>query len=466
MALPFALFAMIAGMALTSAAVVATINVQQGSHHDASTKSAIAVADAGANIARSRIDRYAVVLASQPCLKLGPSGVLEGTTAEADGWCPAVPGTVGGGEYSYRVSPAGATCGEKYKLCVVSTGTVGGVSRRIEVAYNETAVEETKIEETVGTTESGSSPIVEGLIGQEAVEVTGSADIQVGIGTNGDVTVTGKGATVCRDVRHGVGHKFQAPSGTWCAGYKETEQNKTVPPVSSFMPSNIATSNSDSRLVACTKTKPIKEPANCELDSFTGNRKSTYPWDAAHRAISIGGNDVLTVNGGDYWVCSLELGGTSQLIMGASAQVRFFFDTPEHCGLSPGATQLSLGGNNRITSSNKSVYPAFYFLGPSNVDLKGNTGADELVIYGAETTINVTGSATYKGVMAGKKIIVSGNAHIEDDSTYKPPTEITPVTVKTEPKTSKYVTARYYSPQFYVECIGPAASGTAPNASC
>ena len=66
MALPFALFAMVAGMALTSAAVVATINVQQGSHRDSSSKSAIAVADAGANIARSRIDRYAVVLASNP----------------------------------------------------------------------------------------------------------------------------------------------------------------------------------------------------------------------------------------------------------------------------------------------------------------------------------------------------------------------------------------------------------------
>jgi hypothetical protein len=468
MALPFTLFAMLAGMALASAAVVATINVQQGSHRDSSTKSAIAVADAGANIARSRINRYAVILASKPCLKLGASGVLEGTTAESDGWCPAVPGTVGGGTYSYRVSPAGSKCGEKYGLCVVSTGTVGEASRRIEVAYTETPVEETKIEETVGTTESSSSPIVEGLIGLEAVEIEGSADIQVGIGTNGDVTVKDKGSRVCRDVRHGVGHKFQAPSGTWCAGYKETEQNKTMPPVSSFMPSNIETSNSDSRLVACTQTKPTKLPVNCELDSFTGNRnKSTYPWDAAHRALSIGGNDVLTVSGGDYWICSLELGGTSQLIMGAIAQVRFFFDTPEHCGLSPGATQLTIGGNNRISSSNKSVYPAFYFLGPSNVSLKGNSGTDELVVYGSETTINLTGSATYKGVMAGKKIIVSGSGHIEDDSTYKPPAEVTPVTEKTAPKTSKYVTARYYSPQFYVECAGGAAAqGSAPNASC
>jgi hypothetical protein len=166
MALPVALFAMIAGMALTSAVVVATINVQQGSHRDTATKGAIGVADAGASIARSRIDRYAVVLAGDPCLKLGTSGVLEGAEAEADGWCPAVTGTVGGGEYSYRVSPAGTTCGEKYRLCVVSTGTVGEASRRIEVAFSETPREETRTEETTGTTESPGSPGFEGLIGE------------------------------------------------------------------------------------------------------------------------------------------------------------------------------------------------------------------------------------------------------------------------------------------------------------
>jgi hypothetical protein len=467
MALPIAFFVMIAGMALVSAAVMASVNVQQGSHRDSSTKSAIAVADAGANIARSRIDRYAVVLASSPCLELGATGVLKGTKAASDGWCPAVTGLVGGGEYSYRVSPAGSKCGE-YTLCVVATGTVGGISRRVEVAFGETPVEETKTEGTITTTESGNSPIVEGLIGEEGVEIGGSADVQVGVGSNGDVVIpSGKGSTLCGDVRHGVGRpKFDPPSGTWCAGYHETESNKTLPPVSSFMPSDIATNNSDPRLAVCTKTKPVKEPTDCELDSFTGKRKSTYPWGAEKRAISIGGNDVLTVNGGDYWVCSLELGGTSQLIMGATARVRFFFDTPEHCGLSPGATQLSLGGNNRISSSNPSVYPAFYFLGASNVNLKGNAGTDELVVYGKEATINIIGNATFKGVFAGKKVIVWGSGHVANDGTYKPPSEITPVTEKTEPKKSTSVTARFYSPQFYVECTGPATQGAVPNANC
>jgi hypothetical protein len=260
-----------------------------------------------------------------------------------------------------------------------------------------------------------------------------------------------------------------------------TEGNKSLPPVSSFMPSSIATSNSNYRLVQCTKTKPTPEPTGCELDTFSGKRDTTTPWNPTTRAISVAANDTLTVSGGDYWICSINLAGNSQLIMSSSAQVRFFFDTPEHCGLSAGSNQISLTGNSRIASTNKLVMPAFYLLGsttiPTSVSLGGNANTeDEFVIYGPNTTINIVGNATYKGVMAGKKIAVVGNGKVENDSAYKPPAEITPVTEigkekekeKTSGGTTKktITTARYYSPQFYVECTGTPAAGAAPNSSC
>jgi hypothetical protein len=490
MALPVALFAMIAGMALSGAVVVSTIDVQQGSHRDSSTKSAIAVADAGANIARARIDRYAGVLATKECLKLGTGGVLEGTTKEKDGWCPTVEGTVGGGKYAYRVSPAGSTCGE-YKLCVVATGTVGEVSRRIEVAYSESAVTETIENKTTGTETGGStttgttgtpgSPGIEGVIGLEGIELNGNGEIHVNVGTNGDVTGNGN-TKVCGDIRHGIGKAFK-PTGNakQCEKYVITEGNKTLPPVTSFMPSNIATVNSNYRLARCTKTKPTKEPTGCELDSFSGNRNPNKPWDPTTRSITVDGNDTLTVSGGDYWVCSVSISGNAQLIMAASAQVRFFFDTPEHCGLSSGANQISITGNSRIATSNPAVMPAFYLLGstaiPTGVDLGGNGAtANEVVVYGPNTTVKISGNGLYRGVIAGKKVIVSGNGNIENSTSYKPPAEITPVTEtksSSEEKTTTgsttketITTARYYSPQFYVECTGLPAAGAAPNASC
>lgn len=490
MALPVALFAMIAGMALASAAVVATVNVQEGSHRDSSTKSAIAVADAGANIARMRIDRYAVVLATKPCMKLNSSGVLEGAVAESDGWCPAVTGTVGGGKYSYRVSPAGSTCGE-YKLCVVSTGTVAETSRRIEVAYNESPVTQTSSSSTTGSSTTGSTTTgttgssgssgFEGLIGQEGIELSGNADVRVGVGTNGNVTGSGN-ADFCGEVRHGIGKKFEKTgNASQCPGYSVSEGNKSLPPVSSFMPSNIATNNSDYRLVKCTKTKPTKEPTGCESDFYSGTRNSTKPWNASTRAITLSSNDTLTMSGGDYWVCSLSLSGNSQLIMASGVQVRLFFDTPEHCGLSAGAAQISMTGNTRIASTDKTVMPAFYLLGSTStatsVNIAGNASTtDEFVIYGPNTQINISGNGTYKGVIAGKKIVMSGNGKVEDDASYKPPAEVSPVTESNPSGTGTTTTgttstttstvARYFSPQFYVECTGLPAKGAAPNTSC
>jgi hypothetical protein len=260
-----------------------------------------------------------------------------------------------------------------------------------------------------------------------------------------------------------------------------TEGNKSLPPVSSFMPSNIATSNSDYRLVKCTKTNPTREPTGCELDAYSGNRNSIKPWDASTRSITLDANDTLTVSGGDYWVCSINLSGNSQLIMASGVQVRFFFDTPENCKLPSGAAQISLSGNTRIASTSKTVMPAFYLLGsttmPTSANLSGNAQTeDEFVIYGPNTSINLSGNATYRGVIAGKKIVMSGNGKVEDSSSYKPPAEITPVTesgtTKEKEKTSggtkkeTITTARYYSPQFYVECAGATAKGAAPNASC
>ncbi len=252
MALPVALFGMIASMALAGAAVVATVDVQRGSKRDNSSKSAIAAADAGANVARLRLARYATVLDSEtaPCLVVGTSGLLTASAAETVGgsaWCPPVSGTVGGATYSYRVSPVGTPCGV-YDLCVVSTGTADGVSRRIEVTYNsdgsgggsseETEEEETEEEEETGNDWSTGVGI-DGVIGVEKVEIDNNADARVGVGTNGDVYVHNNG-NVCGNIRHGIGKKATFENnGTQCKGYKITEGNLELPPVSSFMPTNM-----------------------------------------------------------------------------------------------------------------------------------------------------------------------------------------------------------------------------------
>lgn len=57
-AVPTALMALVASFAIASVAVMSTVDVQQGTKRDHDSKEAIAAADAGANIALLRLNRY------------------------------------------------------------------------------------------------------------------------------------------------------------------------------------------------------------------------------------------------------------------------------------------------------------------------------------------------------------------------------------------------------------------------
>lgn len=545
MALPVAVFAMVSSMGLAGAAVVATVDVQQGVGRDNASKAAIAAADAGANVARERQARYGYILNQfHPCLGIDPAtGKLAAVDTEEVGgqpWCPAIAGEVGEHGYTYRVSPVGTECGDE-DLCVVAEGNADGVTRRIEVTYERRElssevdektlfekareVEETRIkirqaerrdewekvnelqEQLKKELEELQEQVnAEGFIGREGIVLSGNADIRVGVGTNGNLVTDGN-ATICGDIRVGVGKTWtKSGNAKQCSGYETREGNVQLPPVSSFMPADIATNNSNARITACTSTNV---PVNCQKDSYTGNWKSKPPFNPATRAISVNANDTLTVGGGDYWICSITLNGNSQLIMADGARVRFFFDTPEHCGTS---NQITLNGNNRIAatgyqpSAGKFEIPGFFLLGSptgtSQVNLSGNfSSTNEMAIYGPDTFIDISGNATYKGVIVGRHIEMSGNGKVEQDAGFELPPELNPARVveeiktgtegggtetgppmteaeeleelqkeierwEEEQRTTTNSTAVSFEPNGYFECSGSPAPGEAPNAGC
>jgi hypothetical protein len=442
MALPTALFATIASFGLASAAVISSIDSQRGTTRDQYSKNAIAAADAGASVGMMRLNRFAGALSSSnPCLGLSGSTLVV-TTASGDGWCPAIAGSVGGATYSYRVSPlvSGAT------MNIVSTGTAGVVSRRVDVSFKTTTV--------------GSALEKEGLIGQGDIILDNNADIRVGIGTNGNVTVSNN-ANVCGNIRHGVGKQANFDNnGTQCSGYTVNSGNVTLPAVSTFIPTDIATNNSNYRMVKCVSTN---NPVGCQLDSYvTNNGKgptSTVPWNSTTRAITTDNNASLTLTGGDYFVCSLSLNNNSHLYIGATAQVRIFFDTPENCGLKAGAKQIDIQNNSDITATGYQPQigqynlPGFYLLGSPNIQTyaswSNNAGNAEFVLYGPNTDIEISNNATFTGVIAGKTVHIDENAIVKQDAGFKPP---------------QIGGAILYQRQSYVECTGATASP--PNASC
>jgi hypothetical protein len=471
-ALPTVLFAMVASMGVAGAAVVASVDVQQGAKRDSGSKSAIAAADAGANVATLRLARYSKTLATSECIGES-SGALVATKAVTTGgqaWCPPVSGTVGRGTYTYWISPAGSTCGG-YALCIVSVGKVDGVSRRIELTFNESGLEgggggTSEEEEEGGTSKLG----FEGLIGEDKLSITGNADIRVGIGTNGEVIGNNSAANVCGDIRVGIGKP--KPSVKQCSGYGVTYGNVNLPPVSSFMPSNIATVSANYRFTACS-SKGL--PTGCQTDGFTGhwNKEPFKPTGSPPRELSLGAQEALTVGGPDYWLCKLTLQGGSELIMKAGSKVRFFFDTPQHCGMPSGATQFEMTGSSRVTSTGYQStpgnfdMPGFFFSGNGRVYIGGNNGTNEMIVYGPESEIELKGNATYKGLIAGKTLLVTGSGVVKADAGYELPPELRPPPKTGEDKEGEVVrTSRLFTPQTYVECEGVAASGQAPNASC
>ena len=103
MALPTALFALVASFGLATAAVLSSIDAQRGSKYDSERKNAIAAADAGASVALLRLNRFQNQLTeATPCINALGQSVPE--TSPGSGWCPPVPvESVGGASYVYQV---------------------------------------------------------------------------------------------------------------------------------------------------------------------------------------------------------------------------------------------------------------------------------------------------------------------------------------------------------------------------
>lgn len=423
MAVPTALFATIAGMGLVTAAALSTVSAQRGTAGDQDRKSAIAAADAGANLALLRQNKVhsSSGFVASPCIGVGSGGTLTGTSPAADGWCPAVSGTVGGATYVYRVSPYTANAA----TVIVSTGTADGISRRIAV--------QTRLA-------SGSDIFEgEGAIGKNFVLVDGDGDIEANVGSNGNVTMSGGSATICGNIRHGVGGTISG-SGQ-CLGYQTSEGSRDLPPLSEAKRQQLATSNSNFRFTN-------------GADTYTGHGSF---WDATTRTLSTEPNSTLTLGGGDYFVCRMNLQGN--LIMAAGAQARIFFDTPEACGQTAGVRQLEMSSQASISSTGwdpaAGLYnlPGFYFFGSPNIDtvayVRGGASANEFLLYGPNTTVDAAGNSDWIGAVAAKSIYLHGTGGIvAPDGLQIPFIDIPP----------KYARDRY------VECVG--ATATPPNANC
>jgi hypothetical protein len=431
-ALPTVMTVTVIALGLGGAAALASISAQQGSVRDYDSKTAIAAADAGAERA---LYRYNQVLTTEEatCLVLS-GGVLVESAPPPSGWCPEVSGTIDDSTYVYRVRPL--QVGSRNQLEIVSTGTTDGITRRIEVTATS----------TTGRVFGEYS-----VIGNDQVTVDSNSTINGNTASNGDIALESN-SQICGNVQVGPGDDFE---GEICAGYGQGEGTIYLPLVDQ---GDVATNNSNARFFAPNGDPPPGDVRQGRKDRCAPGDPLAPDvcYDAATRTLIVGSNTSLTIGGENYSLCTLVLESNSDLIIADGAKARFYFDSPENCGLPDGAVQMQLNSNSRInTTSNIPSDAAFLFVGSNALDtwinLDSNTGVcSEFIVYAPLTFIDLDSNSRYCGAVAGKDV------HLDSF-----------VTVDSDPSNAGFEIPipLHFERSRYVECTGP-DNADSPDSGC
>jgi len=454
MAMPLVLTVIVIGLGFSAAAVTAAVSALNGSTVDQDSKSALAIADAGAQRALLTYNKI-VSTDPRPCvvkIGSGSSATYSNNTlpAATTPWCGAIGGAVdpdaqvGNGYFTYWVKPclfgvSGTGCqpgtggwSKVRQVKIVSQGYQDGVTRRASVVATG----------IIGST--GNLNTSTKAVGLNGITTDGSSDIDVGVGTNADVTMLAS-SQICANIQVGQGHQVLNPSHQ-CSGYSVTQGTITLSPVDI---SSVNASNSNGRLTN------VNQPGQ---DTKTG---TGFSWNPTTRTLTLTGSTTVTLGGLNYSFCKLDMQGNSQLIMAKGANTKIYFDSPENCGQASPATQISVTGNSAIIStgwdpSNGNYQlPSIYMVGSTTrqtlASFTGNSKLDnQFQLYAPRTDVTLWGNTTYIGGVAGKTLSLGGSAYLTSDPNVPPP----------DAGAALFIV---YTQNSYVEC-GP--SGATVDANC
>lgn len=446
-AVPTVMLMTVAGLGIASVGVMTSIQGQSGTVRDQGSKAALSVAESGVSQAMLYYNRGV-----PPC-----EPTVEGE------WCGPVTGmAVNGGEVAYWTRLAsGEECevgNEVECVEIVSTGTVGGVTRRVNVMASSLSTEGS----------AGGGPFVSaGVLSKDTITLDSNSEIHTGTSTNGNYHLTGN-AEQCGPASVGVGKEMKLEQNAEWLGNTDCdppeldpedapEQELTLPLVQQ---GDAPTNNDNHRFFAEDFVSGNKGHA-----CWNGFKANGQSGSCGARELVVEHNSSVTLGGSVYSFCKLKLLSNSNLFIEEGANVTIYFDSPENCGQSSGVTQLDLRSNSRITAvDGESTGVAFLFVGSesrqTNIQLNSNTDVDgpcdlNFVIYAPLSDIDLDSNSHFCGAMAGKSIHLDSNSEIwsssETESFELPGVEI-PETVA------------HYTPYRFVECVAGTASP--PDTGC
>jgi len=404
---PTVLMMLLAVTSIVGVAVTISVQAQRSATRDSDTKAALTVAEAAVSQALLHYNRVPTTTA-QPCVVT--DGGTVGTAATVGGWCPTSVGSTGANTFSYAVRPTSGA------LEIVATGNADGVARRVDVSAKSSSGQQMFSDAT--------------LKAQDWIRMSSDAQVLSGVGTNGDITMDSN-ARICGSASVGIGRTLSAMSNAaWYSTYNHPDcatqldpanvpqAPLTLPPVNQ---GDAATNNDNNRLFSEDLISGVPQ-----FVCFNGLRGNGSTGSCGPRELSLSSNSSVTLAGDTYSFCRLTMSSNTTLFTAAGANVRIYFDSPEACGLAPGATQLNLSSNSRITSTGGSATNVgMYFLGSNtratSINLASNTQVagdceQNFVIYAPLTAITFNSNSTYCGAIAGKTVQIDSNARIYADN--------------------------------------------------
>ena len=428
---------MVAGLATMTAR--AAISSDHQSLRDRNVKQATQAANAGLETVLYRTNLMQP--GSQQCANKNPSnGALHVTAVEGDGWCAAQAEDLGSGEsYTVRVSAASPLYVNGQSLrrrTIVSTGMANGVRRRVMLLANAATGEPIFPQGYAGVS-------LDGLTLPNSVQISG------GVGSNGDVYLRNS-AYVCGQVTPGPGQSLEIRnSASVCAGALTTPATESfnLQPVDQ---GDAPTNNDNGRIGNPPQTSSLDPCTDC----------SGIVWNPSTRMLRLRNNATLTLGGGLYSFCGIEIENTAQLkiaVRPLGTGTRVFIDSPERCG---GAGTGSVTVRNSATILNLNSDPTtfqLYLVGSSNIGtwvaFDGIDFASDLVmaVYAPYSTIRIRNDSQLSGAIASKAIDLQNGAHITYHERIADITTGSPL--------------RLYKPEHYVECAA-VQTGATPDSGC
>ena len=424
-ALVLSIMVMMVVGALAGVAAANALEASDQSRQDRNVKQAISAADAGMDVALYRLNKFASLLTDTvECVVSAPAtGILRGEVVLPDGWCPPQTEELGGGAtFTYRVSApvrvdnAGQ---DVWQRKVVSTGAVGSVQRRAAMVVNAP---------------TGQALFDATVFSQEDLPLRNYARVNGNVRSNGNVN-TQNNSLICGNIMVGVGKQFQG--GNQCPGY--SARQATEPYV--LAPVVLPLTNDNLRIGT--------------LDPWTN--PGDISWSPTSRVLTMSNSATLTLRGGNYVFCRLELRQSAQLIVpDDGTPVRIYIDSPENCG----GNTASLGLYNSSDILNPSGDPTMvqvYVAGSSNpavtTTVQLHNGHEvQLVVYAPNSFITFDNQNRLRGAVSARKVELNNNLEISWDP------RVRNLLVGDVP-------LRLYTRGSWVECIPTAPSGS-PDAGC